>query len=73
MTEWGRCLQRSWSDRPGKLVRYPLVRAVERVESAGKNNAVWANATISAGVAEPIAAFVCSVVGADWDQVSGVQ
>ena len=43
-----------------------MVRAVERVESAGKKSAAWANSTISAGVAEPIAAFVCSVVGADW-------
>ena len=42
------------------------MRAVERVESASKNSAAWANATISAGVVEPIAAFVCSVVGADW-------
>ena len=46
---------------PGKLVRNPLVSAASRVDKAGENREAWAKATSSAGVADPMAEFACSV------------
>ena len=51
--------------RLGKFMRKPRARAAESVENVGKNNAACANATRSAGVAAPIAAF------AQWGTGSG--
>jgi hypothetical protein len=52
----GGYLQRRVAVRPGKLVMNPFCKAMDNVDSTGENNAAWANATSSAGVAEPTVA-----------------
>ena len=65
-TECSGYFRRRGDVRPGKFVRKPCARAAESVENVGKNNAACANATRSAGVATPMAAF------AQWGTGSGL-
>lgn len=53
--ERGGYWRRSWGVSPGNWGRKPFWRAWAKVERAGENKAAWANATSSAGVAEPMA------------------
>jgi hypothetical protein len=54
------------------LVRYPFCKAMFSVDNTGENNAAWAKATSSAGVAEPtVARAEWAGAGGSWGQVEG--
>ena len=61
--ECGGWFRRLRDDKPGKFARYPLFKAVAKVECACENREAWAKATSSAGLAELMAAFA-SAMGA---------
>lgn len=74
-TEFGGYFCKAVVVRPKKLCKYPRSRACLSVDNAGENNAAWANATSSAGVAECTAECAAAfgttgALDADWTRLN---